>query len=141
MRAEELSLAIADYTKVIELEPDSPDAYYNRGIVYYQLMDYEAALADFNTIIAAEMPNIVQALNMRAVIFYTQQKVNLALDDLTSAIIRDPEYPDSYERRALVYKAMGKTSQAVADLKRYLELETDPDLLNEAEKQLQALGG
>lgn len=87
------------------------------------------------------MPNVVQALNMRAVIYYTQQQVNLALDDLTSAIIRDPEYPDSYERRALVYKAMGKTSQAVADLKHYLELETDPDRLRKAEIQLKALGG
>jgi len=78
---------------------------------------------------------------MRAVIFYTQKQYSLALEDLTAAIETNSEYPDSYERRALVYNALGKRLDAIADLQLYLELETDPDLRKEAEKQLQLLGG
>ena len=124
----------------INLESAYFDAYYNRGIVYYQLKNYGAAFADFTTIIELEMPNIVQALNMRAVIFSIQGNYNSALDDLNAAIEWDPEYFSTYYKRAILYRRLGRRSEAVADLKRYLELETDTTSREEAEKQLYSLG-
>ena len=44
-------------------------------------------------------------------------------------------------RRASLYSSLGKTPDAIADLKRYLELESDPELCEQAEKLLQSLGG
>ena len=38
--------AIADFTKVIELDPDNADAYYNRGIKKSILKDLNGACAD-----------------------------------------------------------------------------------------------
>jgi tetratricopeptide (TPR) repeat protein len=38
--------AIADFTKIIELNPDYANAYYNRGMAYKNLQDYQSAIAD-----------------------------------------------------------------------------------------------
>ena len=42
----ELELAIADYTKAIELKPDFAEAYYNRGGAFLRLGEQERAEAD-----------------------------------------------------------------------------------------------
>jgi len=39
--------AAADYSKIIELEPDNGNAYYNRGICYAQVELKENACNDF----------------------------------------------------------------------------------------------
>ena len=45
----ELELAIAAYTKAIELKPDYADAYYSRGGVFLRLGEQERAKADLAT--------------------------------------------------------------------------------------------
>ena len=45
----ELELAIADYTKAIELKPDYADAYYSRGGAFLRLGEREKAEADLAT--------------------------------------------------------------------------------------------
>ena len=39
--------AIADFTKVIEIDPQSADAYHNRGTAKDDLEDYQGAIADY----------------------------------------------------------------------------------------------
>ena len=41
-------LALADYTRAIELNSEFALAYGNRGFVYYDTGDYQGALVDFN---------------------------------------------------------------------------------------------
>lgn len=45
----EVELAIADYTKAIELKPDYADAYYSRGGAFLRLGEQEKAEADLAT--------------------------------------------------------------------------------------------
>ena len=45
----ELELAIADYTKAIELKPDYADAYYSRGGAFLRLGEREKAEVDLAT--------------------------------------------------------------------------------------------
>ncbi len=59
----------------------------------------------------------------------------------TAKIGIDPGYAFSYQRRATIYRSMGRSKDAIVDLKRYLELETDPQLGKEAEALLKAIGG
>ena len=40
--------AISDFTKVIEADPKSYEAYYNRGFTKYTVEDYNGAINDFN---------------------------------------------------------------------------------------------
>ncbi len=39
--------AIDDYTQALNISPDYADAYYNRGIAYYDLGNYQSAIDDY----------------------------------------------------------------------------------------------
>ena len=43
--------AIVEFTKAIERNKKYTEAYYQRGIVYYQISDYKKAIADFETVL------------------------------------------------------------------------------------------
>jgi tetratricopeptide (TPR) repeat protein len=47
-RLQDLSGAIADLNRAIDLNPTFPKPYFNRGDIYAQLHDYEAAIADYS---------------------------------------------------------------------------------------------
>ena len=44
-------LALKDYDKAIELQPDFYDAYNNRGVVKSDLGDYADAISDYDKVI------------------------------------------------------------------------------------------
>jgi tetratricopeptide (TPR) repeat protein len=45
--SKDYSGAINDYTKSLELNPNSSPAYYNRGLVKYRIKDYYGSIADY----------------------------------------------------------------------------------------------
>jgi tetratricopeptide (TPR) repeat protein len=56
--------AIADYSKSTELDPINPEAWANRGIIYYNVkQDYNAAKADFEAAIQNNPKNGVYVIN------------------------------------------------------------------------------
>ena len=54
--------AIAEYSKVIEIDPKDSEAYYNRGVAYAKLGKYDLALADFEKTLELD-PNNQKAKN------------------------------------------------------------------------------
>jgi tetratricopeptide (TPR) repeat protein len=42
---------LKDFNKAIELNPNDVDYYYNRGILYCRLEEYQEALSDFNKVL------------------------------------------------------------------------------------------
>jgi tetratricopeptide (TPR) repeat protein len=56
--------AIADYTKAIEINPQSAEAYYNRGIAWYDKGNNEKAIADYTKVIAIN-PKDAEAYDSR----------------------------------------------------------------------------
>ena len=56
----DLSTAIINFTKAIELDPKYANAYFNRGIAYSSLKKYPEALADYTKAIELD-PKYVKA--------------------------------------------------------------------------------
>lgn len=50
-------LAMEEFTKAIEIDPDYQYAYYNRALVYYQKGDLANSLSDYNKAIELEPDN------------------------------------------------------------------------------------
>ena len=48
---EQYKLAIDDYSKAIELNPQLMRAYHNRGYAKFKLAQYESAIEDYNKIL------------------------------------------------------------------------------------------
>ena len=47
-RQGEWNLALNDYNKAINLNPQFPEAYFNRAVTYYQLQQPDLAMTDYN---------------------------------------------------------------------------------------------
>jgi len=89
---EESGKAIADYNKAIELAPNHPSAYYNRGCAYAEIGAYDEAIADYNKAIELN-PNDSLAYYNRGLACSKRGDVPKAVSDLEKCIelSTDPE--------------------------------------------------
>jgi tetratricopeptide (TPR) repeat protein len=76
--------SIADFTKVIQLNPSVPEAYYNRGIAYYKAGNLVLAIADFTKVIELNPTNPATYHN-RAVMYYQLKEFDRAWGDVRKA--------------------------------------------------------
>jgi tetratricopeptide (TPR) repeat protein len=89
-RVREYELAIADYTKAIELDPTFADAFNRRGAVYVDTQKLDLAVADFTKSIELDTDVSIPYMN-RGFVYLQQKEYKLALSDFTKLIELDPE--------------------------------------------------
>lgn len=116
----DLSSALKDLDKTLQLEPDFASAYHDRGICRFELGKKEEALADFNKAIELDS-SYYEAYFNRALIYDEQGKKKEALADLSEAIRINPDFGDAYYNRG-VYLLNADPKQACADFKKASEL-------------------
>ncbi|MDT3675487.1 tetratricopeptide repeat-containing serine protease family protein [Microcystis wesenbergii] len=114
-------LALDDYNKAIELNPNHANAYVNRGILYYNQQKYELALSDFSKAIDIN-PNDAEAYSNRGGVYYNQQKYELALSDINKAIDINPNDAEAYYNRGNLYYNQQKYDSALADYNQAIKL-------------------
>ncbi|GCA85499.1 TPR repeat-containing protein YrrB [Microcystis aeruginosa NIES-2522] len=114
-------LALDDYNKAIELNPNLAQAYNNRGNLYYNQQKYELALADFNKAIELNR-NFAEAYYNRGGIYYNLQKYDLALSDYSKAIDINPNLAEAYYNRGGLYSYQQKYELALADFNKAIEI-------------------
>jgi tetratricopeptide (TPR) repeat protein len=76
--------SIADFTKVIQLNPSVPEVYYNRAIAYTKLGNMTEAIADFTKVIELNPTNPAGYHN-RAVCYYHLKEYTKAWGDVHKA--------------------------------------------------------
>ena len=111
--------AIADYTRVIQIDPAYSITYYYRGTAYERREQYNQAIADFSKTVEIN-PRHGGAFNARARIYLKTDQRVLALRDAERAVSLDPFDENSLDTRAHLYEALGRTQEAVADYRRVL---------------------
>jgi tetratricopeptide (TPR) repeat protein len=84
VRAGRYQLAIADYSKAIDLNPGNFPAYNNRGIVYAELGRYQKAMEDFNTAISLNK-NFADAYHNRSLTYFNERKRKAGCADARKA--------------------------------------------------------
>lgn len=98
---EEYRLAVADFTRAIELMPDFGQAYYDRGLLYWrELGEAEQAARDLTRVIELK-PTRAEAWFNRALAFQTLGDTANAIADYEHylAVGRDPEWRAISRRR------------------------------------------
>ncbi|MGB3655188.1 MAG: tetratricopeptide repeat protein, partial [Rivularia sp. (in: cyanobacteria)] len=95
-------LALADYNKAIEINPNYFDAYFNRALVYSLQRQYELALTDYNQAIEIN-PEYASAYYYRGITYSFHNKYELALADYGKAIVINPNYANAYYNKGLIY--------------------------------------
>lgn len=116
--------AIVTLTKAIAINPQSAQAYYRRGLAYYDLSKINKAIADYN-----------QSLNLNSQqvrVYLSRAKAFLAMDNVQGSLIDlqvifgiDPNCDQAYKLRASICIRLKEYDQAIDYLKHagkiYLE--------------------
>ena len=131
-KVQNLSLAIADYTKVIELSPEDAEAYKWRGNSFRHLHDYTNAISDFTKAIELN-PKSGDIYKGRADVYYSVENWPLAIADYTRAIeliaVNETKenkwdvysYSECYRLRGSSYNKIGDISRAFSDYSQAIE--------------------
>ncbi len=90
-----LELAITNFTKAIELNPDYAEAYHFRGNAYSNKGDLEKAIADYTQMLVLK-PKIVESYYIRGETYLRAKKWEEAKRDLTAAILQDVDIRDAF---------------------------------------------
>lgn len=114
-------LALADFNKAIELDPNYSQAYYNRGTAFEDQNKHDLALADFNKAIELD-PNFAPAYNNRGNVYLNLNQYEMALTDFNKAIKLNPNFSQAYNSRGNALANNGKLDQALADFNKAIAL-------------------
>ena len=112
-------LAIADYTRAIELSPDSALGYYNRALVYSATEDWALSNADLRAAQERE-PRNPEINNTVCWQLGVQRRPDAALPYCDLALEDDPEGP-TRDSRGLVHGVAGRTVEAIEDFRVFLD--------------------
>ncbi|MER3447202.1 MAG: hypothetical protein C4291_10325 [Candidatus Dadabacteria bacterium] len=104
--------AIYNYTKAIEANPRDAQAYYHRGVAYYNKGQYDKAIADFNKAIELN-PDYDRPINGLAYLLALDNKqLNKALELSRHSLELKPDEPYYWSTLAEIYYRMGRISDA-----------------------------
>ncbi|HIS35718.1 TPA: tetratricopeptide repeat protein [Candidatus Scatousia excrementigallinarum] len=119
--------ALEALDKAIELNPNSPLAYFSKAIVFHNLNQLQAAYENYSKAIELN-PGMIDAYYNRAqaILAYddpNEDELREALADLKKATELDKKFVDAYYYMAVVLKKLGCYKEAVKSLDKVLELE------------------
>lgn len=128
--AEELEDAVHNYLRVLEIDGNSVDAMRGLGDCFYVLMPIlgsdeqgfgDKAVRCYQS--ALSFKEDVYILNAAGLVYELQKKQPEALMYYSRAVEVDPEYPETYHNRSRVFTALGKKTEAIADLEIFLSFD------------------
>lgn len=130
---ERIELALIDFNKAIELNPDYAIAYFHRGCVYW-VYNPELALSDYNKAIELGFKNDDIHSYRKLVIDQIDKNTafRIKIEDFTSLIKSDSTNADTYYERGETYYNQGEFQNAYEDICKYLDLENDGKYLKKA---------
>ncbi|MCA2803680.1 MAG: serine protease [Microcystis sp. M114S2] len=114
-------LALSDWNKAIEINPNFALAYNNRGLLYYNQQKYDLALSDYSKAIEIN-PNDAYAYVSRGNLYSDLRKYDLALSDYNQAIRINPNDADAYVSRGNLYSDLRKYDLALSDYDKAIKI-------------------
>jgi mitochondrial import receptor subunit TOM70 len=83
----------------------------------------------YNAAVEKGCRDMAKALNMKATFTFLKGNATEALDDFTRAISADPQYVQSYVKRASIYMEQGNPAETFAQFEKAIELDSkNPDI-------------
>ena len=112
--------AIADFTKVIQMQPSNTEAFVERAAIHMRTNEYPAVVADCGDAIRLN-PKLTYAYTLRGMAYRELGDFPKSLEDFNRAVELAPGL-DTYFQRASTYQSMGDHSKALADLDEIVAL-------------------
>ncbi len=120
----QISKALYDYSQVIKLKPNRPEAYNSRARLYFNFNHRDSllkALDNYNKAIELKPEDCEYIVN-RGATYAKLGDLNNALANLNRAEQLDPSFPNTYLNRSVIYNNAQDWPNALSDINKYLEL-------------------
>jgi tetratricopeptide (TPR) repeat protein len=114
--------AIADYSLAITVEPNYPQAFFDRGNIWVEKGDMDRALADYGVAIRLD-PNYADAYTNRGNVWAANKDYDRAVADYSQAIRLAPQDSDPLSNRGNVWLMKGEFDRALADYNAAIRLD------------------
>lgn len=122
MRRSDDKTAVAELTRSLETEPDSPFALFARAWLYQDALQYDAALADADAYIRAR-PDEPDPYVLKAQLLNAQGKRDLAIIEASNLSNRFSLNPYGLAAAARIYMSTGRRDWALAAISRAIQLD------------------
>jgi tetratricopeptide (TPR) repeat protein len=132
--------ALDAYNKAIELHPEDPAYYTNKGVILSQMGKAEESRAMFEK--AAQLDPLTAAQNFYnlGVTMVNTGNFENAVDSFKRSIAADPGYAESYYQLGMSLSGKPETiPEAVAALRKYIEIGQNPEQVEVAKQIISAL--
>ena len=120
-------IAISQYKKLIDINPNSALVYYNLGLIYEQLEETEVAKKNYKKSVKVD-PLFFHSYNNLGILFQKQGEKEKAIDNFKKVIEINSQYINAYNNLGLVYSSLGHYKEAVNSFIKTLELEKNNSL-------------
>ena len=117
---------LATLSEAIKANPNDPEAYYQRGLVYQAENQHEHAIADFSSAIGLSARQ-TGALAARAASYLDTGKTHEAAADLDEAVRLEPENAGIWTLRGQAYEKLDDTTKAAGSYQRAMALSPDDE--------------
>ena len=123
--AGDISKAVTQYEKAIQIDPNVADAHNNLGYLFFKQGKADEAVQCFRRALALN-PNYVDAINNLGNALFKQGKTNEAIQSFRRALALNPDLADAHNNLGNVLFKQGETDKAIQLFRRALAL--NPDL-------------
>jgi len=120
-QSEPYDQAISEYTKAIELNPNSAEAYYHRGFTYGEKGQYDQAISDYNKALEIN-PRYAEAHVYRGFAYGEKGQYDQEISDYNKALEINSKDAEAYYHRGFTYGEKGQYDQAISDYNKTLEI-------------------
>lgn len=120
-KKEKFDEAFSAFDKAINLYPNSPGAYANRGNIYRFRRNFDLAIADYSKFLDLS-PDNINVLYARAGVYKEVAAFDKAISDYSRIIEINPSHPDIYFDRAYSYIRLKDYENAKNDLISQLKI-------------------
>lgn len=123
---EEYDAALQDFEAGISIEPDNPEWYINRGLIYYfNLGEKSLAFNDFMTAVHQENQIAATYYNLAAILI-AEEQYEAALYAYNRTLAIDPSFQDAYQKRVDLLDAHPSLDEGKIMLKPTIDLLITP---------------
>ncbi len=113
------------YDHILEVTDHNWAIYYDRGVAYAALGNYNQAIEDYSMAIKSKSDYYPEAYNNRGVVYYQLGNCKQAIEDYSMAIKINPGTIKSYNNRGNAYYQLGNYKQAIEDYSMVIEINPD----------------
>ncbi len=124
LKQQRYEAAIDVFTELIELDPDNPDAYKNRGVAFMKQSQYDFAIHDFEKT-RQMMPELKGLHSNLGVAWYYKGEYEKAIANYDREIDLSPDSHYAYFNRAICWAELKEYDKSLDDIAQTLTLVPD----------------